>query len=58
MLEELAALRRIDAERLDVRGLLTDIRDDANLRDQNVFYIVIMAMTGITHGLQPPFQTP
>ena len=58
MLEELAALRRIDAERLDVRSLLTDVRDDADLRDQNVFYIVIMAMTGITHGLQPPFQTP
>ena len=37
MLEELAALRRIDAECLDVRGLLTDVRDDADLRDQTSF---------------------
>ena len=34
MLEQLAALRRIDAERLYVRGLFPDIRDHAYLKRQ------------------------
>ena len=44
VLEELAALRRVDAERLDVRRLLADVGDHADLRDQDVLHIVIVAM--------------
>src|SRR5699024_8422257 len=53
MLEKLAALRRVYAECLDIRSLLADIRDDADLRDQRIQRIVLMAGT-FTHYCSPP----
>ena len=42
--EELAALGRIHAERLDVRRFLADVGDHADLRDEDVLHIVVVAM--------------
>ena len=56
--QRLGIIKSLQRQGFSLDEIKLYFEDAADLRDQNVFYIVIMAMTGITHGLQPPFQTP
>ena len=53
MLEELAALRSIDTECLNIRRLLADVSDHAYFRDQGIQCIVLVTCT-FTHYFSPP----